>query len=43
MPPYARQIDVADRWAIILYLRALQRSGAAKLADVPEGERGALK
>jgi mono/diheme cytochrome c family protein len=43
MPPYARQIDVADRWAIILYLRALQRSGAAKLEDVPEGERGALK
>jgi mono/diheme cytochrome c family protein len=43
MPPYARQIDVADRWAIILYLRALQRSGAAKLDDVPESERGALK
>lgn len=43
MPPYARQIDVADRWAIILYLRALQRSGAANLEDVPEGERGGLK
>jgi mono/diheme cytochrome c family protein len=43
MPPYARQIDPADRWAIILYLRALQRSGAAKLDDVPENERGGLK
>ena len=43
MPPYARQIDTADRWAIVLYLRALQRSGAAKLEDLPESERGALK
>jgi len=43
MPAYARQIDTADRWAIILYLRALQRSGAAKLEDVPENERGGLK
>jgi mono/diheme cytochrome c family protein len=43
MPPYARQIDVADRWAVVLYLRALQRSGAAKLDDVPEAERGGLK
>jgi mono/diheme cytochrome c family protein len=43
MPPYARQIDVADRWAVVLYLRALQRSAAAKLDDVPEAERGGLK
>jgi mono/diheme cytochrome c family protein len=43
MPPYARQIDVDDRWAIILYMRALQRSAAAKIQDVPESERGALK
>ena len=43
MPPYARQIDVADRWAIVLYLRALQRAGAAKLDDLPESERGGLK
>ena len=26
MPGYARQIEVEDRWAIVLYLRALQRS-----------------
>jgi mono/diheme cytochrome c family protein len=43
MPPYARQIDVADRWAVVLYLRALQRSEAARLDDLPESERGALK
>lgn len=43
MPPYARQIDTADRWAIVLYLRALQRSGAASLEDLPENERGALQ
>ena len=28
MPAYARQITPEDRWAIILYLRALQRSQA---------------
>jgi mono/diheme cytochrome c family protein len=43
MPPYGRQIDTADRWAVVLYLRALQRSQAATLEDVPEGERGGLK
>jgi mono/diheme cytochrome c family protein len=43
MPPYARQIETADRWAIVLYLRALQRSDAAKLEDLPVAERGALK
>ncbi len=43
MPPYARQIDVADRWAVVFYLRALQRSRAAKLDDLPESERGGLK
>jgi hypothetical protein len=26
MPPYARQIPVQDRWAIITYVRALQLS-----------------
>ena len=43
MPPYAHQIDTSDRWAVVLYLRALQRSRAAKLDDLPEGERGGLK
>ena len=43
MPPYARQIDTADRWAIVLYLRALQRAGSANLEDLPASERGGLK
>lgn len=43
MPPYARQVDPADRWAIVLYLRALQRAQGARLADVPEPERKGLE
>ena len=33
MPPYAAQIPFEDRWAIVLYLRALQRSQNASEAD----------
>lgn len=36
MPGYRFQIDERDRWAIVAYLRALQRSTAAKIGDVPE-------
>lgn len=43
MPPYGRQIGTADRWAIILYLRALQRSRAADLEDVPQAARTGLE
>jgi mono/diheme cytochrome c family protein len=39
MPDYASQVPVADRWAIIAYIRALQLSGHAMLADVPPSER----
>jgi mono/diheme cytochrome c family protein len=42
MPDYAAQISVRDRWAIAAYIRALQLSQNAALADVPEGERRAL-
>jgi mono/diheme cytochrome c family protein len=42
MPAYAAQVPVADRWAIVAYVRALQRSQHAALADVPPGERGRL-
>jgi hypothetical protein len=37
MPPYAPQIPVQDRWAIIAYVRALQLSQqkAAPPASVP--------
>ncbi len=37
MPSYAPQIPVADRWAIVAYVRALQRSQNATESDVPEG------
>ncbi len=43
MPGYAPQIPVEDRWAIVAYLRALQRSQWATLADVPAGERATLE
>jgi hypothetical protein len=35
MPDYAAQVPVADRWAIVAYLRALQLSENARMADVP--------
>lgn len=35
MPEYAQQIPVADRWAIVAYVRALQRSQHAAEGDVP--------
>jgi hypothetical protein len=42
MPDYRAQIAVEDRWAIIAYLRALQASAHATLADVPPAERARL-
>ena len=35
MPSYANRIDVADRWAIVAYVRALQLSQNARIDDVP--------
>jgi hypothetical protein len=43
MPSYAAQIPVEDRWAIILYIRALQLSQNATIDDVPEELRGELR
>jgi len=42
MPDYAAQIRVEDRWAIVAYLRALQLSEHATIADVPPDRRGSL-
>ena len=42
MATYAPQVSARDRWAIVAYIRALQFSQHATLADVPESERGAL-
>ena len=43
MPPYASQISVEDRWAIVLYMRALQRSQHATMEDVPPERRKHLE
>jgi len=36
MPSYKHQIPISDRWAIVAYVRALQRSQDAGAEDVPE-------
>jgi mono/diheme cytochrome c family protein len=43
MPAYGPQIPPEDRWAIVAYLRALQRSQKATLDDVPAEKRSALR
>lgn len=43
MGAYGANIPVPDRWAIIAYMRALQRSWLATMDDVPESARAALK
>ncbi len=43
MAGYGRQIPVRDRWAIVAYVRALQLSQNATLADVPPEKRGTLR
>ena len=37
MPPYRFQVVVADRWAIIAYVRALQRAAHGTPAEAPPG------
>jgi mono/diheme cytochrome c family protein len=39
MPAYRYQISVDDRWAIVAYFRALERSQNAALEDIPEPMR----
>ncbi|RMF72991.1 MAG: DUF3341 domain-containing protein [Planctomycetota bacterium] len=43
MPPYGSRIPPADRWAIVAYVRALQRSNHALLEDVPPEHRSELR
>ena len=43
MMAYGPNLTVADRWAIIAYLRALQRSQGATPADVPPDHRAELE
>jgi DNA-directed RNA polymerase subunit K/omega len=40
---YGANISVDDRWAIVAYVRALQLSQQATLADVPPDERQKLE
>ena len=40
MQDYRAQVDVKDRWAIASYIRALQLSQRATVADVPHDKVG---
>ncbi len=42
MPAYGDQIKVEDRWAIVAYIRALERSQNARIEDVPADRRGEM-
>lgn len=42
MQPYAAQVEVPDRWAIVAYVRALQLARLGNVDDVPEVQRAAL-
>lgn len=43
MPPYHTQTDVPDRWAIVGYVRVLQRAYHSSLEDVPADLRAEVK
>lgn len=43
MPSYAEEVSLPDRWAIAAYIRALQYSQNARLAEIPAGRRQAVE
>jgi mono/diheme cytochrome c family protein len=43
MPAYRFQVAVEDRWAIIAYVRALQRAAHGTKADVPADKAAELQ
>jgi mono/diheme cytochrome c family protein len=43
MFPYADKLSAEDRWAVVAYVRALQRAHHATIDDVPLEQRGGLK
>ena len=43
MPDYASQIKAEDRWAITAFVRALQLSEHATVADVPPSDRSRIQ
>lgn len=42
MPGYGSQIQAEDRWAVVAYVRALQRTRNAEMDDIPSDRREAL-
>ena len=42
MLPYADKLSAEDRWAVVAYVRALQRTQTGKVADVPADKRKEL-
>ena len=43
MGPYADKVALEDRWAVIAWIRALQRAGAGSIDDVPADARRELE
>lgn len=43
MGSYGTSIKPEDRWAVVAYVRALQRAGNATIHDVPEADRPELE
>jgi mono/diheme cytochrome c family protein len=43
MPDYSAQVSPEDRWKIIAYIRALQLSQRANIADVPADQRDKIR
>jgi mono/diheme cytochrome c family protein len=43
MYSYAARVPPSDRWAIVAYIRALQLSQNAKVADLPDDLRGKVE
>ena len=43
MPPYRFQVTEDDRWAIVAYVRALQRTSSNTLQDMPADQQSSLK
>ncbi|HEY0708136.1 MAG TPA: cytochrome c [Polyangia bacterium] len=43
MAAYAAELTVKERWAVVAYVKALQRSATATLAELPASERARLE
>lgn len=43
MAPYAASLTPKERWAVVLYIKALQKSQGASLDDIPVDKRSEIK